>query len=68
MLEFGIAHAPRMIGNEWHIIGRCVTNIHVGARFTKFVPLEKGSITEVVSAQDSGNTIPIDLTIVHILA
>jgi len=69
MLEFGIAHKPIRKGNEWHLIGRCVTDIHVGDRFANFVPVR------FVSSSDFGNTnfvrdeaVPIDLTIVQIVA
>jgi len=69
MAEFGIAHEPTKKGNEWHIVGRCVTDIHVGDRFTKFVPIrrvgEPGSENMNFVRDDA---VPIDLTIVQITA
>jgi hypothetical protein len=69
MVEFGIAHKPIRKGDKWHLIGRCVTDIHVGDRFTKFVPIR------LVGEAGPENTnfirdeaIPIDLTIVQITA
>jgi hypothetical protein len=37
MVEFGIADKPSKKCSEWHLIGRCGTDIHVGDRFTKFM-------------------------------
>lgn len=68
MIEFGVAHEPLRIGEEWHVIGRCVTDIDVGGRFTKFVPRHKRPEGEAGSEYVCDDAMPIDLTIVRILA
>lgn len=69
MSEFGIAHEAIKKGDEWHIVGRCVTDIHVGDQFTKFVPIhlvgEPGP-ENMNFVRDE--PVPIDLTIVQITA
>lgn len=69
MIEFGIAHEPTKRDGEWHLIGRCVTDIRVGDRFTKFIP------HRLVGKPSSENMnfvcedeVPLDLAIVRILA
>jgi hypothetical protein len=68
MVEFGIAHEPLKVGEEWQVIGRCVTDIHVGSRFTKFVPHHKRGGGEAGSEYVCDDAVPVDLTIVRILA
>jgi len=69
MIEFGIAHEPLKSDDEWHVIGRCVTDIHIGQRFTKFVPHRRvGDSAETGPEFVSDGEMPVDLTIVRILA
>ena len=50
-MHFGIAHAPEFKNNKWHVIGRCVNNVHLGKQFTKIVPRAQigGKITHMSS-------------------
>ena len=69
VIEFGIADAPKKIGDEWHIIGRCVTDISVGDKFAKFIPYRKVP-KETKEAVDyiRDAELPVDLTITRISA
>jgi hypothetical protein len=69
MIGFGIAHQPIKKCNEWHLIGRCVTDIRVGDRFTQFIP------SHLVGKPGYENTnfvrddpVSIDLKIIQITA
>jgi hypothetical protein len=37
-MQFGIAHTPEQKNNRWHIVGRCVSNVYLGERFTEIIP------------------------------
>jgi hypothetical protein len=71
MVEFGIAHEATKCGDDWYVIGRCVTDIRVGDRFAKFVPHLKVGGPELdtikfLTLDDAA--LPIDLTITKIEA
>jgi len=67
MIEFGIAEKPLQRAGEWYVVGRCVTDIHVGERFTSFVPRRR--VHEGASlppTHDCDVALEVDLTIVEI--
>lgn len=69
MMEFGIAEAPVYKNEQWHLVGRCVTDIHVGGRFTKFVPHRRIGVPSIENMNFvTDEALPIDLTILEIHA
>ena len=69
MIEFGITHGFTQIDDKLHVEGRCVTDLRLGDRFTKFIPYRK--------VGDEGNSGPkyvsdearvVDLTVVSIFS
>ncbi len=69
MVEFGIADDPEHIGDEWHVIGRCVTDIKIGDKFTEFVPHRKIEGEPGLGVQYvTDPAVPLNLTITRILA
>jgi hypothetical protein len=67
MVEFGIAHKPLRSAAEWHVMGRCVTDICVGARFTSFIPYHRvENERDVESQYKRGVPLSVDLTVMEI--
>jgi hypothetical protein len=66
-IYFGFTEDPIKRGNDWHLTGRCASVVHVGNRFTKFVPTHlAGMLGSEKSGYASDEAVPVDLTIVQI--
>ena len=71
MIEFGITSEAIKKKDDWYVIGRCVTDIRIGDRFTEFVPHRKVDSQGVESMKflhEAESALPIDLIIVEIEA
>lgn len=68
MAEFGIAEEPIRKNGDWYLAGRCVTDIHVGDRFTKFVPTRVEVCPNGERIYHRGEPVGIDLTVVQMTA
>lgn len=66
MAAFGIAEEPIHSNGQWHLAGRCVTDIKVGMRFVIFFPSKFPDLANKDLIYSHSDPLTIDLTILEI--
>ena len=65
-MEFGIAEPAVLKDGKWHLVGRCVTDIRIGARFTKYIPHHAAPNDGGGKTYYEGAPLDIDLVLLEI--
>jgi hypothetical protein len=68
VIEFSVGDVPSKVDGQWRVVGRCLTDTYLGARFTKIAPFSttKSDLTNFVYVYDEED--PVDLVVRRIHA